>query len=284
MQEFRERHRDEIDFHCWVQWLIDRQLATAAESARNAGMAIGLYQDLAIGTAPNGSDSWAYPGLFLQGVSIGAPPDPYAVNGQNWGLPPIDPRALRERRYDYWIRLVRSSLRHSGALRIDHVMGLFRQFWIPDGKSGKDGTYVRFPSEDLLGILALESSRAGALVVGEDLGTVPDDVPPAMHRWHVLSSKVLYFERDDENGFRPASSYAEEALATANTHDLPTLAGFWRARDVAVRREVGLIDGDEEERNARETRATEKRQLAERLIAEGVLPEGTMPDGATPES
>ena len=281
VQEFRERHRDEIDFHCWVQWLIDRQLATAAESARNAGMAIGLYQDLAIGTAPNGSDSWAYPGLFLQGVSIGAPPDPYAVNGQNWGLPPIDPRALRERRYDYWIRLVRSSLRHSGALRIDHVMGLFRQFWIPDGKSGKDGAYVRFPSEDLLGILALESSRAGALVVGEDLGTVPDDVPPAMHRWHVLSSKVLYFERDDENGFRPASSYAEEALATANTHDLPTLAGFWRARDVAVRREVGLIDGDEEERNACETRATEKRQLAERLIAEGVLPEGTMPDGAT---
>ena len=275
---FREQHREEVDFYCWLQFVIDRQLATVAESAKNGAMAIGLYQDLAIGTSPNGSDVWTYPDLFLQGVSIGAPPDPYSASGQNWGLPPIDPRALRARRYDYWIRLVRSSLRHSGALRIDHVMGLFRQFWIPDGKTGKDGAYVRFPSDDLLGILALESTRGGALVVGEDLGTVPEDVPPAMRRWHVLSSKVLYFERDDASGFKPASSYAEEALATANTHDMPTLAGFWKSRDVEVRRKVGLIDSDDEAK-ARDTRDTEKRQLVERLVAEGLLPEGRQPDG-----
>jgi 4-alpha-glucanotransferase len=281
VRKFREQHQEEVDFHRWLQWMVDLQLAMVARTARQGGMAIGLYQDLAIGTSPNGSDTWAYPGLFLQGVGIGAPPDPYSASGQNWGLPPIDPRVLRERRYDYWIRLVRSSLRHSGALRIDHVMGLFRQFWIPEGKSGTEGAYVRFPSEDLLGILALESSRAGALVVGEDLGTVPEDVPPALRRWHVLSSKVLYFERDDESGFKPASSYAEEALATANTHDMPTLAGFWRAHDVEVRRKVGLIDGDDEEKKARATRDTEKRQLVERLVAEGVLPGGTEPDGAT---
>ena len=280
VRKFREEHREEVDFHRWLQWLADRQLASAAERARQGGMAIGIYQDLAIGTSPNGSDIWAYPGLFLQGVSIGAPPDPYSATGQNWGLPPIDPRKLRARRYDYWIRLVRSSLRHSGALRIDHVMGLFRQFWIPEGKTGKEGAYVRFPSEDLLGILALESSRAGALVVGEDLGTVPDDVPPAMRRWHVMSSKVLYFEREGDSGFKPASTYAEEALATANTHDMPTIAGFWRARDVDVRREVGLIDSDSAEQEARATRETEKRQLSERLAAEGVLAPGKEPNGA----
>jgi 4-alpha-glucanotransferase len=280
VRRFAESHREEVDFHRWLQFVIDRQLATAAESARKGGMAIGLYQDLAIGTAPNGSDPWAYPGLFLEKISIGAPPDPYSATGQDWGLPPIDPRALKARRYDYWIRLVRSALRHSGALRIDHVMGLFQQFWIPSGKSGKEGAYVRFPSEDLLGILALESTRAGALVVGEDLGTVPEHVPPAMHRWHVLSSKVLYFEREDDKGFKPASSYAEESLATANTHDMPTLAGFWRARDVDVRRDVGLIASKDEEKKARETRETEKKELVERLVEEGILHGGIEPEGA----
>jgi 4-alpha-glucanotransferase len=280
VRRFAEAHREEIDFHRWLQFVLDQQLASAAERARRSGMAIGLYQDLAIGTSPNGSDPWAYAGLFLEKVSIGAPPDPYSASGQDWGLPPIDPRALKARRYDYWIQLVRSALQHSGALRIDHVMGLFQQFWIPAGKTGKEGAYVRFPAEDLLGILALESTRAGALVVGEDLGTVPEHVPPAMRRWHVLSSKVLYFERDDATGFRAASSYPEESLATANTHDMPTLAGFWQARDVEVKREVGLIESDDEEKKARRTRDTEKRQLVERLVAEGILHGSVAPEGA----
>ena len=280
VQRFRKDHENEIDFHRWLQFVIDHQLASAADRGRTAGMAIGLYQDLAIGTSPDGSDTWTFPDLFLTGASIGAPPDPYSASGQDWGLPPIDPRALKRRRYDYWIDLVRASLRHSGALRIDHVMGLFQQFWIPKGKTGKEGAYVRFPSEDLLGILALEATRANALVVGEDLGTVPDDVPPAMRRWHVLSSKVLYFEKDEQKGFHDASSYPPESLATANTHDMPTLAGFWSARDVEVRKKVGLIESEKDERKARETRDTEKRQLVERLVADGLLPAGAEPDPA----
>ena len=271
VKRFRELHDDEIDFHRWLQFVIDQQLGTAAKSARDAGMAIGLYQDLAIGTSPNGGDLWAYPDLFIDGASIGAPPDPYSATGQNWGLPPIDPRALKRQRYEYWIALIRSSLRHGGALRIDHVMGLFRQFWIPAGKSGSDGAYVRFPSEELLGILALEASRAGALVVGEDLGTVPDDVPPAMRRWRLLSSKVLYFERGDHGSFKAASSYDRDALATANTHDMPTIEGFWRARDVELRREVGLVGSDEKAERARSDREGEKRALLGRLTDEGVL-------------
>lgn len=271
VRRFRELHDDEIDFHRWLQFVIDQQLAAAAKSAKDAGMAIGLYQDLAIGTSPNGSDLWTYPELFVNGASIGAPPDPYSATGQNWGLPPIDPRALKRQRYSYWIELIRSSLRHGRALRIDHVMGLFRQFWIPQGKSGSEGAYVRFPSEDLLGILALEATRAGALVVGEDLGTVPEDVPPAMRRWRLLSSKVLYFERGEHGSFRPSSSYDVSALATANTHDMPTLEGFWRARDVELRRKVGLIESDHDAEQARADREGEKRALLETLTGEAVL-------------
>ena len=272
VQRFRREHENEIDFHRWLQFVIDRQLGAAAARARDAGMSIGLYQDLAIGTSPNGSDTWTWQDLFVRGVAIGAPPDPYSATGQDWGLPPIDPRRLKRRRYDYWIQLVRSALRHGGALRIDHFMGLFRQFWIPAGKTGREGAYVRFPSDDLLGILALESTRANALVVGEDLGTVPEDVPPAMRRWRVLSSKVLYFERDEKKGYHPAESYAAESLATANTHDMATLAGFWSGRDIELRKKVGLIESDDAAREARDTREREKRQLVERLRSDGLLP------------
>ena len=274
VQRFRETHESEIDFHRWLQFVIDRQLAAAAETARDSGMAIGLYQDLAIGTAPNGSDPWSFPALFVGQTSVGSPPDPYSASGQNWGLPPIDPRALRRQRYEYWIRLVRSSLRHGGALRIDHVMGLFRQFWIPEGMSGTAGAYMRFPSEELLGILALESTRGGALIVGEDLGTVPDDVPPAMRRWQLLGSKVLYFEREWSGAFRSADSYAADSLATVNTHDLPTIEGFWRGDDISLRRTLGLIESDDAAAAERAGREGEKRALLERLVAEGVLEPG----------
>ena len=274
--EFRERHADRVDFHLWLQFELDAQLAGAARRGRDAGLPLGIYQDLAIGSSPDGFDTWANPALFVRGASVGAPPDPYAAEGQNWGLPPIDPRRLVEDRYAFWIRLVRSALRHAGALRIDHVMGLFRLFWIPEGRSGKEGAYVRYPSEDLLGILALESTRAGALVVGEDLGTVPEDVPPALERWGLLSSRVLYFERDGE-GFKPARDYPVRALTTANTHDMPTLAGFWQGADIGMRREVGLIATDAEMRRARQTRSEEKRELVGLLADEGLLPDDRPP-------
>ena len=285
--DFRAANAREIDFHRYVQFELDCQLAAAADAARAGGMPIGLYQDLAIGTSPNGSDVWAFPDLFLEGASIGAPPDPMSALGQNWGLPPIDPRRLAYDGYRYWIQLVRSSLRHSGALRIDHVMGLFRQFWIPEGETGRSGAYVRFPSHDLLGILALEASRAGALVVGEDLGTVPTDVPPALKERNILSSKVLYFERTDGGGFKPAKSYAPLSLATASTHDMPTLAGWWEGRDIVLRNATGQLgtkgkgETDRDVVRAREEREREKEALLRRLAADGVLAHARPPATST---
>ena len=283
--EFRERHADEILFHQWLQFALDAQLAEVASGARDAGMRIGLYQDLAIGTAPQSADRWANPGLFVSGASLGAPPDPYSETGQVWGLPPIDPRRLARSGYRYWIEVVRASLRHAGALRIDHVMGLFQQFWIPDGATGEDGAYVGFPADDLLGILTLEATRARALVVGEDLGTVPPHVPPAMRECEILRSRVLYFERTRSGGFARGSTYPRFALATANTHDMPTLAGWWGARDLDLhhllpkKRKRGA-EGREgaRERTARAAREKEKRALLRRLAAEGALPSAREPE------
>ena len=278
VKDLQRVHAERVDLHRWIQFELDRQLGEVANTARRARMPIGLYQDLAIGTSPAGADTWANPDLFVNGACVGAPPDPYSANGQNWGLPAIDPRALRRDRYRYFIRLVQSGFRHAGALRIDHVMGLFQLFWIPDGKSGKEGAYVRNPADDLLGILALESVRHRALVVGEDLGTVPKEVPPALEKWGLLSSKVLYFERDHEGGFLPANRYAPVALATANTHDMATLAGYWRGRDIDERRRVGLIASDDTARAAREEREREKAALIALLAREGILKSGSPPN------
>ena len=273
---FRAAHARELDFHRWLQFELDRQLGEAAERGRRAGLRIGLYQDLAIGTSACGADIWANPHLFAEGVSIGAPPDAYSAVGQNWGLPPVDPHALRRDRYDFWIRVVRASLRHAGALRIDHVMGLFRQFWIPEGASGTEGAYVRFPADDLLGILVLEARRHGAVVVGEDLGTVPPEVPPALRRRGILGSRVFYFEQ--ENGrFRTSSEYEPRALATVDTHDMPPLAGFWSGRDIELRREAGELEDDEAVARARAEREQMKRAMLERLAVEGLLPSAGEP-------
>ena len=266
VRAFAAAHAERVEFHQWLQFECDRQLHHVAERARVLGMRIGAYQDLAIGTSPGGSDTWSYPDLFLSRAHVGAPPDPYAADGQNWGLPPMSPRALRAQRYRYWIQLLRRAFQHAGALRIDHVMGLFRAFWIPEGLSGRDGAYVRFPAEDLLGILALESVRHNALVVGEDLGTVPREVPRALQRWGILSSRVLYFERDARGrGFKPARSYPSASLATANTHDMPTIAGFWTERDIDIREQVGLLRTAAEVRGARRERARDKKALLARL-------------------
>ncbi len=275
--EFRRQHAEQVDLHRWLQFEMDRQLGEAARRGRGAGLPIGLYVDLAIGTSPAGSDPWVQQDLFVGGVAIGAPPDPYSATGQNWGLPPIDPRRLEADGYEYWVRLVRASMRHGGALRIDHVVGLFQQFWIPEGRDGKDGAYIRFPYDALLGILALEATRAGAVVVGEDLGTVPKHVPPALERWGLLSSKVFYFERT-KNAFRPSRQYARMALATANTHDMPTLAGFWKGRDVALRREAGLIASAKAEKAELQGRERDRDAMIELLQEEGVLPEGEVPE------
>ena len=278
VRQFQREHASRIDLHRWIQFELDRQLGEVASAGRAARLPIGLYQDLAIGTSPCGADTWGMPELFVHGASIGAPPDPYSSVGQNWGLPPIDPRALQRDGYRYFIRLVQSGFRHAGALRIDHVMGLFRLFWIPAGKTGKEGAFVRYPSNDLLGILALESVRHKALVVGEDLGTVPEEVPPALAKWGLLSSKVLYFERDANGGFQAADRYESHALATANTHDMATLSGFWAGRDIAERRRVGLIESDKAASAAREERERDKEALLVRLASEGILDDARAPN------
>ncbi len=276
-EAFRLAHEDEIDFHRWLQFELDRQLADAAERGRRAGLGLGIYQDLAIGASPNSSDVWAFRDLFVDGVSLGAPPDLYAPQGQNWGLPPIDPRRLREDCYDYWIALLRASLAHAGALRIDHVLGLFRQFWIPSGMPGSAGAYVRFPTDDLFGILALESARHRAVIVGEDLGTVPPEVPGTLRRWRVLGSRVLHFEREPDGRYRAASSYEPLSLATADSHDMATIAGWWAGRDIELCRAAGLIESDERAHAARIDRERDRRLLLERLAADGALDEAREP-------
>ncbi len=267
---------DDVQFQRWLQFEADRQLGDAAERARRAGMRLGLYQDLAIGSSPNGSDVASRRDLFAKGASIGAPPDPYSATGQYWGLPPIDPRRLRQDRYRYFVKLVRNGFRHSGALRIDHIMGLFRLFWIPAGLTGREGAYVRMPAHDLLGILALESVRHRALVVGEDLGTVPKDVPPALNKWGILSSKVLYFERAARGAFKPPERYAELALATANTHDMPTLAGFFSGHDIELRAQTKLLRDETEVARARDERRRDHRRLMRVLRASGVTGDGSL--------
>lgn len=227
-----------VRFHTWLQWLADTQLGAAAEASE---LAIGLYRDLAIGTAPDGAEAWAGARQLASGVSIGAPPDPFSASGQIWHLPPPDPWRMRADGYRSLAGVLGANMRHAGALRIDHVMGLARLFWVPDGASGADGAYVAYPCDDLLGELALESQRARCLIVGEDLGTVPDGFRATLAAADVLSYRVLWFEREDA-GFIPPQRYPARAVACVSTHDLPTLAGWQTGADIAERAALGGID------------------------------------------
>ena len=264
---------ERVDHHRWLQFEMDRQMGSVASDATRAGLALGVYQDLAVGSAPSGSDVWSNPRLFVPGATVGAPPDMYSDEGQNWGLPAINPHVLRETRYDYWVRLLRAGFRHSGALRLDHALGLFRMFWVPLGASAREGTFVKSFTNDLFGILALESVRHGALVVGEDLGTVPPEVPKVLAKWGVLGSKVVVFERDFHSGrFRPAPEYPRLALATVNTHDLPPLVGWLEQRDIILRSEVGDLADPEQQRAMRDGRSGDRWALIDMLIEAGLLP------------
>ena len=233
-------------------------------------MAIGLYPDLALGSARGGAETWAFPGLFAEGASLGAPPDDFSPQGQDWAIPPLDPLRLREQGFAFFRQLLRAAFAHAGALRIDHVLGVFRLYWIPRGRPASEGAYVRQPARELLAILAQESARQGALVVGEDLGTVPPGTQARLARHGILSSRVLYFERQ-AGGFRPSRSYSRRALATANTHDLVPLAGFASGRDLVLRRRAGAIPSERALRTALAERAASARALARRLVAEGLL-------------
>jgi len=271
--EFRRVNHRQVDFHCYVQFELDRQLAVVSDLAHSA-MAIGTYGDLALGSDPTGADAWAYQDLIIRGAHIGAPPDDFAAEGQDWGLPPLSPDRLRETGYDYWIKLLQSNMRHLGALRLDHAMGLLRQFWIPRGCPGSQGAYMSYPAGDLLGILALESRRSGTIIVGEDLGTVPAGFQSLLARWGILSSRVLYFERSRAGVFRPSTAYSKRAMVTANTHDQAPLAGYWRSRDLELRVGAGAYADRRQSEQARADRAREREGLEKRLVADGLLPGG----------
>jgi 4-alpha-glucanotransferase len=225
--DYAEHHRDRVRFHQWLQWQVDCQL-------RDAGHAVDLMQDLAIGCDPWGADTWLWPDAFALGVRVGAPPDEFNTRGQDWGLPPFNPWRLRQLHYEPFIRTMRAGFRHAGGMRVDHVMGLFRLFWIPPDADARRGTYVRYPHHELLDILALESHRAGAYVVGEDLGTVADYMRAELHDRDVLSYRLLWFEPT------PPHQYPERALAAVTTHDLPTVAGMWSGSDLAEQEQLGL--------------------------------------------
>ena len=239
-----QRHARAIRFACYLQWQADRQLEAAANAGREAGLELGLYRDLAVGAAPDGAETWSQPEHFGRGASIGAPPDPFARGGQNWNLPPPVPHAMLADGGAAFRALLAANMRHAGALRIDHVMGLSRLFWIPDGAHARDGAYVRYPFAALLAAVAAESMRARCLVVGEDLGTVPAGLREQLAEADVLSYRVLWFERDDQ-GFVDPARYPEKAAACVTTHDLPTIAGWWSGADIAERHALGLAGADD---------------------------------------
>jgi 4-alpha-glucanotransferase len=245
-----------VSFHAWLQELCDEQLETVREAADD--MAIGIVHDLPVGVDPGGADAWALQDVLAPGVTVGAPPDAFNQQGQNWSLPPWQPRKLAEAGYQPYRRLLQAVFRHSHGLRIDHIAGLWRLWWIPSGDARK-GTYVRYDAEAMTGILALEAHRAGAAVIGEDLGTVEPVVTETLHANNMLSSAVLWFERDEHGDLRPPQDWPELATASVSTHDLPTAAGFLRSEHVRVRAELGVLadDVDAEYANA----AKERREL-----------------------
>lgn len=241
---FAREHAHSVDFHLFLQWQADVQLARAQAAALDAGMSIGLYRDVAVGANPGGAETWQAPGLFAEDVHVGAPPDDFNRKGQDWGLPPWIPTELSRARYEPFANLVRANMRHAGALRIDHVMALARLYWIPRGMSPEDGAYVRYPLDDLCATLADESARERCVVVGEDLGTVPDALRDTLRDAGVFSYRVLFFERTHDGAFAPPASYPAQALVSVSTHDLPTLRGFLEGTDLAHRARLALFPGD----------------------------------------
>ena len=268
--EFAARNDDRIEFFAWLQFVADAQLAAAARAAKDAGMEIGLYQDLALGADADGAESWMNRGLMAEGVRVGAPPDDWNLNGQNWGLPPYNPIALRDADYAPFVAVLRAAMRHAGALRIDHAMSLERLFWIPDGAPPADGGYVRYPVEDLFAVVAREGAAQRCVVIGEDLGTLPEGFDARMRTTAMLSYRLLYFAQGPHEEFLSPPDYPADALVAATTHDLATLPGFWRGRDLELRRELGLFPSAALETEARARRERERAALLRAFNREGL--------------
>ena len=271
VRAFRRKHWRAVLFYEYVQWQIDRQLQRAQEHARGRYLSIGLYHDLALATDRFGSDLWAHRRFFAAGCRVGSPPDDFSPRGQDWGFPPPNSERHREDGYRLFAESIRKNCRHGGALRMDHVMRLFRLYWIPDQYEATDGAYVRELSEDYLRLLALESVRQRVILVGEDLGTVEPSIREKLAHFGILSYRLFYFEKDGGN-FRGHNTYPHQALVSSTTHDLPTLAGYWVGADIEARRKAGMID-DEVFRGQSASRAQDKQKMLDALENAGLMPE-----------
>lgn len=247
LRTFRRTHRDEVEFEEFVQWVADRQLAACRHAAHRHGMPVGLYVDLAVGIDRHGADAWVNHGAVLNGVSMGAPPDEFNPGGQNWGLAPLNPHALADGDFHAVRLLMRAAMRHAGAIRLDHVLGLQRVFMIPLGMPALEGAYVRFPFHQLLSVIAEESVRLQCIVIGEDLGTVSKNFRETVARWGLWSYRVMLFEREHDGGFKPPEAYPGAALATFNTHDMPTFRGWLEGHDMQVKRAIGFDPGESDD-------------------------------------
>ncbi len=272
---YGREHPQEIQFHQYVQWLAAAQLGQAWARARQVGLPFSLYQDLALGVAPGGFETWAHPQLFARDIALGAPPDAFNPRGQNWALPPLIPERLRESGYRLFIETLRQNCPPEGLLRLDHAMSLFRLFWIPRGREPQEGAYVHYPARELLGILALESLRSRTLIIGEDLGTLTPAIRRGLARAGLFSYRVFYFERNHTGAFRAPEDYPERAVAAVTTHDLPTLAGYWQEKDLDLRSRLHLYPDPHRKEAEVKAREQDRRRLVEALGHRGLLPEGS---------
>ena len=269
---FRIEQSDEVRFWLWLQWLAAQQFADCWQLCQQHQMPIGLYRDLAVGVAEGSAETWHDPELYRLEASVGAPPDRLGPLGQNWGLPPMDPHVMRARGYQPFIDMLRANMRDCGALRIDHVMALLRLWWVPKGETADKGAYVSYPVHDLLGILALESQRHRCMVIGEDLGTVPPEIVGLLRASGVFSWKVMWFEQQRDCSYRLPGDYPRQSIASASTHDLPTLTGFWNAGDFELGEKLKLYPGKEVLQSLHEQRAKQKQALLDALHQAGAMP------------
>jgi (1->4)-alpha-D-glucan 1-alpha-D-glucosylmutase len=270
---FAREHADRVGFYLYLQWQFDQQIEAVQASAQSLGMVIGLYKDLAVSIDSGGADAWTGQGLYAAAASAGCPPDDFNLNGQDWGLLPFIPQRLMQTQFAAFIQALRANMRAAGALRLDHVMGLSRLFWVPRGALGTAGAYVTYPFDHLLAIVTLESQRQRCMVIGEDLGTVPDTVRTGMQLSRTLAYRVLYFSRTSDGGFLRPGDFPVDALVTATTHDLATLQGYWEGRDIALRERLNLYPRAGMAQAQREAREHDRVKLVEALDREGLLPE-----------
>ena len=272
IEGFARKHPRTVLFYQYVQWQIDLQLAAAQKHAVEiCGMRIGLYHDLALATDSSGFDAWAFRDFYAKGCRVGSPPDDFAPEGQDWSFPPPNVDRHRSTGYKLFTATIRNNCKHGGALRLDHVMRLFRLFWIPDGAKAANGAYVQDHADDLLRILALESVRNKVLIIGEDLGTITDAMREGLHGAGILSYRLLYFERHWDGRFKLPHEYPRQALVCTTTHDLPTLAGFWTGHDLEVRRGVGQIPDDAAYQQQKQQRRADKERMLQALVEANLL-------------